>query len=114
MAKDKKAVPALVGILQDEKAGLDALIGAVRSLGRIGDESAVSALRDLLKREDLPTERIMNSGWGTVEDAKWQIELAVAEALSKLGAPGEEVRQIIKPYLNDARAYVRRYANKLL
>ena len=114
MAKDKKAVPALVGVLKDEAAGLDALIGAVRSLGRLGDESAIPDLRNLLKRENLPTERIMNSGWGTVENAKWQMELAVAEALSKLGAPAEEVRQIIEPYLNDARAYVRRYASKLL
>ena len=55
----------------------------------------------------------MHSGMNTVEDAKWQIELAVAEALSKLGAPNEEVRHIIEPYLNDSRAYVRRYANKL-
>jgi len=114
MAKDKEAVPALIEVLQDEEAGLDALIGAVRSLGRIGDKSAIPALRDLLKREDLPTERTMNAGWGTVEDAKWQMELAVAEALSKLGARDEQVRQIIEPYLNDARAYVRRYADKLL
>ena len=49
-----------------------------------------------------------------VEDAKWQIELAVAEALSKLGASSEEVRQIIEPHLNDPRAHVRRYARKLL
>ena len=113
MAKDKKAVPALIEILQDEEASLDALIGTVRSLGRVGDESAIPALRNFLKRENIPTERVMNSGMKTVEDAKWQIELAVAEALSKLGAPNEEVRHIIEPYLNDSRAYVRRYANKL-
>ncbi|MFQ5906162.1 MAG: FAD-dependent oxidoreductase, partial [bacterium] len=114
MAEDKRAVPALIGVLEDEKAGLDALIGAVRSLGRIGDESAILALRNLLKCEDLPTVRVMNSGWGTVDDARWQVELNVASALSKLGAPSEEVRQIVKPYLDDPRAYVRRYANKLL
>jgi flavin-dependent dehydrogenase len=114
MAEDKRAVPALVGVLKDEKAGLDALIGAARSLGRIGDESAVPALREFLKRENLPTVRIMNSGWGTVDDAKWQIELTVAESLSKLGAPAEEVRQIVEPYLKDSRAYVRRYAKNLL
>ena len=114
MAESREAVPALVGILRDEKAGLDALAGAVRALGRIGDESAVSALREFLKREDLPTTRIMNSGMGTVENARWQIELAAAEALSKLGVSDEETREIIQPYLSDARAYVRRYANKLL
>lgn len=114
MAQDKKAVPALIGVLKDEEAGLDALIGAVRSLGRIGDESAIPALRNLLKRKNLPTERVLNRGMGAVEDAKWQIELNVADALSKLGAPDDEVRQIIESYLNDSRAYVRRYANKVL
>jgi len=114
IAKDKKAVPALIGVLEDEEAGLDALIGAVRSLGRIGDESAISALRNFLKRENLPTQRVMNSGMRTVEDAKWQVELTVAEALSQLGASVDEVRQIIEPYLNDPRAYVKRYAKKLM
>ncbi|HIE26108.1 TPA: FAD-dependent oxidoreductase [Candidatus Poribacteria bacterium] len=114
IARDKKAVPALIGVLEDEAAGLDALIGAVRSLGRIGDESAIPALVQFLKRENLPTQRVMHSGMGTVEDAKWQLELTAAEALSQLGAPLEEVRQIIEPYLSDARAYVRRYATKIL
>jgi hypothetical protein len=56
----------------------------------------------------------MNSGWGTVDDAKWQIELTVAEALSQLGVPAQEVRQIVEPYLKDSRAYVRRCASNLL
>ena len=114
MAESKKAVPTLVGILEDKEAGLDALIGAVRALGRIGDESAVPALDKFLKREDLPAARIMNSGRGTVENARWQIELAAAEALSKLGVSDQETDKIIQPYLSDDRAYVRRYANKLL
>ncbi len=114
MAKSREAVPALTGILKDKSAGIDALIGAVRALGRIGDESAVPALREFLKREDVPTVRVMNDGWGTTDDWKWQIDLASAEALSKLGAPDEETRQIIEPYLDDNRAYVRRYADKLL
>ncbi|MFC1715439.1 FAD-dependent oxidoreductase [Candidatus Poribacteria bacterium] len=114
MAKAEDAVPVLIGVLKDEKAGLDALIGAVRALGRIGDESAVPALRDFLKREELPTTRIMNSSMGTTDDARWQIELSAAEALSKLGAPDAEARQIIKSHLDDGRAYVRRYANRLI
>jgi flavin-dependent dehydrogenase len=121
MAEDKRAVPTLVGVLKDENATLDALIGAVKALERIGDESVIPDLREFLRRENLPTERVLQISMGAlkhigpaVEDAKWQIELAVAEALSKLGAPAEEVRQIAEPYLNDARAHVRRYANKLL
>ena len=114
MAKDKKAVPTLAGVLKDKNAGLDVLIGAVIALGRIGDESIISDLREFLKREYLPTKRMLSSDMGSFEDARWQIELNVADALSKLGAPSAEIRQIVEPYLNDARAYVRRYANKLL
>lgn len=113
MTENKEAVPVLIGVLEDEKAGLDAIIGSVRALGRIGDESAAPALRNLLKRSDLPTTRIMHSGMGTTDDAGWQIELAAAEALSKLGADKAEVSDIIKPHLSDDRAYVRRYANRV-
>jgi hypothetical protein len=87
----------------------------------MGDKSIIPELRELLRRDDLPTERALQISMGAlkhigpaVEDAKWQIELSVAEALLKLGAPGEEVRQIIEPHLKDARAHVRRYASKLL
>jgi HEAT repeat protein len=120
MSEDKKAIPTLIGVLKDENATLDALIGAVRALERMGDESVIPFLRELLKREDLPTERKLQISMGAlkhigpaVEDAKWQIELTVAEALSKLGAPDKEVRQIVDPYLSDPRAHVRRYASKL-
>jgi flavin-dependent dehydrogenase len=121
MAGDKKAIPALLEVLKDKSAPLDALIGSVRALERLGDESVIQELREVLKREDLPTERSLQISMGAlkhigpaVEDAKWQIELAVAEALSKLGAPAEEVRQIIELHLDDPRAHVRRYADKLL
>lgn len=118
MAGDKKAIPILVGVLEDDEAILDSLIAAVRALGRIGEESAVPSLRKLLKRDDLPTERTFQVSSGgvnpVVEDAKWQLELAVAEALLKLGVTHKKVDAIIEPYLNDSRAYVRRYAEKLL
>ena len=121
MSEDKRVIPALLGVLKDENANLDALVGAVRALERIGDESVIPDLREFLKRENLPTERNLQVSMGAlkhigpaVEDAKWQIELSVAEALSNLGVPSEEVRQIVRPHLNDARAHVRRYANKLL
>ncbi len=90
---DRKAVSVLVEVLGDENATLDAIIGAVIALERIGDESVIPALHELLEREDLPTERVLNSSMGAVEDARWQVELNVASALSKLGAPaGRYVR----------------------
>jgi ribulose 1,5-bisphosphate synthetase/thiazole synthase len=114
---DRQAVPTLIEILKDRETPLDALIAAVRALGRIGDERAIPALRQLLERENLPTERHLQVSVGginpIVEDARWQLDLAVAESLSTLGVSEEEVGQIVKPYLSDPRAYVRRYAEKL-
>jgi hypothetical protein len=121
MSEDERAVPVLLDVLKDKDTPLDGLIGAVRSLERIGDNSVVPALRELLKRDDLPTQRPLQISMGAlkhigpaVEDARWQIDLSVAEALLKLGAPREEVRRIAEPHLMDDRAHVRRYANKLL
>jgi len=120
MAGDKRSIPALLNVLKDESASLDALVAVVRALERLGDESVILALRDFLKRENLPTERVLQTSTGTmflnpvVDDARWQIELAVAETMLKLGAPHDEISQIIKPHLDDKRAYVRRYANRLI
>ena len=49
-----------------------------------------------------------------MEDARWQLEISVAEAMAKLGAPGDEVWDILQTYLKDHRAYVRRYAERVL
>lgn len=114
---DKRAVPALIDVLKGKDVPLDALIAAVRALGRIGDRSAMPHLRELLERQDLPVKRALQVSTGGVspvfEDARWQIDLAVAEALSELGASGEEIRRIAEPYLDDPRAYVRRYAKEI-
>jgi hypothetical protein len=117
MAGDDRAVPALIAVLQDTEAPLDALIGAARSLGRIGDARGIAALYAFLRRTDLPTERTFRSIPGAksaIEDARWQLELAAAEALARLGEPADEVETIVHPYLRDERAYVRRYAGKVL
>jgi hypothetical protein len=42
------------------------------------------------------------------------LELAAAEALGRLGAPAVEIRAHVQPYLDDERAYVRRYADRVL
>lgn len=118
MIGDKSAIPTLLNVLEDKSASLDAIIGAVRALERIGDTSVIPELYKLLKRENLPSSRVLQVSTGrttpAVEDAKWQIELATASALSKLGASANDVQKIIEPYIKDERAYVRRYAEKLL
>jgi len=48
-----------------------------------------------------------------VEDARWQLDLASAEALSRLGHDPQVVSAIVEPYRHDSRAYVRRYAAKI-
>lgn len=121
MTGDKRAVPALIEVLKDKNATLDALIGALRALERIGDKSVISDIQEFLKRQDLPTKRVLQSSSAllkdmspAVDDARWQIELAAAETLLSLGAPLDDVRKIVEPHLKDKRVYVRRYANKIL
>jgi HEAT repeat protein len=117
MAGDDQAVPALIAVLEDAEAPLDVLIAATRSLGRIGDARGTAALHTFLQRADLPIERTFRSIPGVnsaTEDARWQIELAAAEALSRLGSLAGEIQAIVQPYLEDERAYVRRYAGKVL
>lgn len=118
MAGDRSAIPVLLNVLEDKESPLDAIISAIRALERIGDNSVIPELYKLLKREDLPFSRVLQVSSGranpAIENAKWQIDLAIAETLSKLGAPADDIRKIIDPYATDERAYVRRYAEKLL
>jgi HEAT repeat protein len=112
---DPKAVPVLGGVLADPDAGLDALIAAVRSIGRIGDPAGIPHVDALLARGDVPTGRPLQvSGAGinpVVEDARWQLELAAAEALAAMGAPRPE---LARRHLGDDRALVRRQARRVL
>lgn len=111
---DSTATPALVDTLNDPSVDIDALIAVVRALGRIGDTQASPAIEELLSRDDLPSTRVLqkstNASDDVVEDARWQLELAAAESLARLGSPR---MQIVQPYLDDPRAYVRRYARKV-
>ena len=96
------------------EASLDALIAAVRALGRIGDASGVAAVEKMLARDDLPTERQLQvsvAAAGAVTlDCRWQIELAAAEALARMG---KLVPEIPERHRSDERAYVRKYAEKV-
>ena len=105
----------LCEVLEDAGAPLDAVIAALRSLGRIGDPACEPAIRKLLARRDLDTVRRLQMSMGvkhpTTEDARWQVDLAAAEALAHIGKADP---LIVEPYLADQRAYVRRRAQKVL
>ena len=111
---DEAAVPALTAVLQDSDAGLDVLVAAIRALGRIADASAAPAIEAMLTREDLPTVRELQvssaAGGGVRDNALWQIDLAAAEALAKMGGPRPD---LVAKHRDDERAYVRRYATKV-
>ena len=113
--RDRQAVPLLCRVLEDPEADLDALVAALRALARVADPEAVPAINRLLGRDDLPAVRELQvsvSGIGPVrEDARWQIELAAAEALARCGHPRPEVAE---RHLADERALVRRYARRVL
>jgi HEAT repeat protein len=110
----REAVPAIAAVLADKAAGLDALIAAVRALGRIGDSTAVPAVEAMLKRDDLPRHRVLQKSSGVaadvVEDCLWQVELAAAETLARLGTLRPD---LVDRHRSDPRAYVRRYAEKV-
>lgn len=119
MAGDSRAVPELLCVLTEAALSLDTAISAVRALGRIGDAEAIPGIQQLLLREDISTDRIVhgaNPGNGTnkvIEDARWQLELAAADALARLGHVAGNTAAIVRPYVTDPRSYVRRYAAKI-
>ena len=51
-----------------------------------------------------------NRAPGVIEDARYAIDLTAAEALARLGHPRGD---IVSRYLDDDRAYVRRFAAKI-
>ncbi|MFP4058444.1 MAG: FAD-dependent oxidoreductase [Candidatus Brocadiia bacterium] len=112
---DRQAVPELCRVVEEPETPLDARIAAIRALGRIGDPAAVPALEKCVERDDLPAERVLQdsgSGLPSVrEDARWQVDLAAAEALARLGSPAP---QVARRHADDERACVRRYARRVL
>ena len=116
-AGDRRAVPALIDVLGDDRAPLDAVIAAARALGEIGGRNALEGLRHLVRRGYPNTERTLRTTRGVegaVEDARWQLDLSIAEAMARAGAPRKEAEALAAPYLQDDRAYVRRYAGRVL
>ncbi len=106
---DQRAVPALIDVLRDD-VSTDAYVAALRALARIGDASAAPAVREFLKRDDIDTRQKLAGGpWlGPVyADVRWRLDLAAAEALASMG---EDVEDLVAPYLEDERRCVRRRA----
>lgn len=112
---DAAATPLVIEVLNEPHPALDPLILAIRTLARLGDERALEPLWSLLEREDLPAERFLQvslpGGRPITIDARWQVDLALAEALFRLG--NEPPASLLLPHLEDARAYVRRYAHRV-
>ncbi|HOJ31303.1 MAG TPA: FAD-dependent oxidoreductase [bacterium] len=114
--KDSMALDLLHGILFDKNANADTLIATIRAIGEMRNEKSIAAIDKFLKRKDIPNERILSQGVpGLIkkvkENALWQIELACAETLKKLGNFRNE---IVDKYLSDTRAYVRNYAKMIM
>jgi hypothetical protein len=112
-----EVLPTLFDVLDDHEASLDAIISAVRSLGRIGNPSAIPRIKSLLDRSDLPTERTFRTVKNVNrarENARWQLDLSAGEALLSLGVETDYVSNLVKPYTSDYRAYVRRYAKRVM
>jgi len=111
---DEASVPQLCDVLTAPDADLDAIVAAVRALGRIADPTAAPAIAALADRADLPDQRVFQvSGAGinpVRENARWQIDLAAAEALARLGSPRPDIPE---RHLADDRAYVRRHAQRI-
>lgn len=112
--QERSAVPAIAMVLQEPAPGPDPLLAALRALGRIGDAAAVPAIQQFVRRDDLPTagefQDSIRQGMKVAKDVTWQLRLAAADALARLGAPDEA---LVRPYLQDPRAYVRAYAGRL-
>ena len=107
----KEAASAVEEVLSDP--GLQdqqAMILAVRALGRIGGESSVKVLEELLKRPDLPSKQEFPHWYADksfFEDSLWKLELAVYETLHALGKKEDS---LLEKHLADPRAYVRKAA----
>jgi hypothetical protein len=107
---DERAVPALINVLREDDAPTDAYVAALRALGRIGDPSAAPAVRRFLERDDVDTQQELAGGpWlGPVyADVRWRLELAAAEALARMG---QDVDDLVRPYLEHDSRPVRRRA----
>ena len=107
----REAVPALIAVLDDPAAPFDGVLAAVRTLGRIGDPDAAGAIERLVRRPGIDAVRRLQVSCGNIQaielDARWQLDLAAAEALAALGVARPD---LTAKHRDDPRALVRRRA----
>ena len=116
--RDREAEPLLEAVLVDFAGDPDALVAAVRALGRIGDAAAVAPLLHLAARVEqggvLPAANLQHSmgpAQPPARDIEWQVRSALADELARLGSPRPE---LVEAYRTDERAWVREQAMRLL
>ncbi|MCZ7648194.1 MAG: FAD-dependent oxidoreductase [Planctomycetota bacterium] len=112
------ALELVLGLLNDEPFDTRKALPAVRVLARHATaEEALEPLRETLRRvratAELPAPKACHPLLAeSLYDRRYELELAVAEALAGFGRPGE-AREIARPYLDDGRAPVRSYARRV-
>jgi len=109
------AKKAVEDVMTDPKClkDLQALVLAVRALGRIGDEQSAKAIDMLLRRGDAAhtTPFFYWCSEQTIEeDSRWKLDLAGFESMYKLGM---EKIEYLEKYLDDRRGYVRQAAEQV-
>lgn len=110
------ACKVIEDILTDEQCIGDqqALILAVRALGRIGNIHSARAIDTLLRRGDVAHTQEFSYTWFSDkilrDDSAWKLELAGFEAMYKLGL---DKREYLDKYTDDPRGYVRRAAERV-
>ena len=111
---DARAVPAITAVLESPEADPAACIAALRALGRIGDPAAGPAVRAFLARSDPGATRALqvsdSRSPDVAESGRWQFDLTAAEALARMNL---DCADLFEPYLDDERAPVRSYAERI-
>ena len=111
----KYAYPTVREVLLDEATELDARIAAVKTLAAIGTEDSLELLRRVPSIQGRSFTRFFRINgaegrWPPSEDGRWQLDLAAAHALIE---SGENAEELLAPYQEDPRPYVRRYVQRL-
>ncbi|MCZ7648196.1 MAG: FAD-dependent oxidoreductase [Planctomycetota bacterium] len=119
-AREHGAIGLAIDLAQAPGSTLPMAVQAVRLLGRQASAAeGLAAVRAALKRDDIDGGlKLKDSSGGpnatrSLQDRRFELELAAAEALAKFNA-ADEARAIAERYTADPRALVRRYAREIL